>query len=99
MGFRVVRMSGSESNLNTILSHEDFSPAVSTVGDAHKCRQCLPAVYQQEASLTSGATQAEVLFAAPQSGTWTVPRDAAVRRKEGSMQRSSRKVHASPAVF
>ncbi len=35
------------------------------VHNCKSCRQCLPAVFQQESSLASGATQAEVLFEPP----------------------------------
>jgi hypothetical protein len=35
------------------------------VHNCKSCRQCLPAVFQQESSLASEATQAEVLLEAP----------------------------------
>ncbi len=38
------------------------------------CRQCLPAVHQQECTPAAGATQSEVLLAGPWLGTLTVAR-------------------------
>jgi hypothetical protein len=46
------------------------------------CRQCLPAVHQQ-APLTTGATQAEVLLVGPRLGTLAVARDCCRLSKGG----------------
>jgi hypothetical protein len=48
------------------------------------CRQCLPAVFQQETSLASEATQAEVLLEVPRSGALIGPRDSH-RSSEGGL--------------
>jgi hypothetical protein len=52
-----------------------FCEADLQVHNCKSCRQCLPAVFQQECTLTSEATQAEVLLEAPRSGALAVARD------------------------
>ncbi len=46
------------------------------VHNCKSCRQCIPAVFQQESSLASEATQAEVWLEPPRSGASIVPRDS-----------------------
>jgi hypothetical protein len=66
----------------TIRRYNLLSPFSSLFGEAglqvHNCKschQCLPAVFQQETSLTSAATQAEALLEPSRSGALVVPRD------------------------
>jgi hypothetical protein len=53
------------------------------IHNCKSCRQCLPAVFQQETSLAAEATQAEVLREAPLSGALEVARDCR-RLSEGA---------------
>ncbi len=59
-----------------LLSHfaSLFSGANLQVHNCKSCRQCLPAVHQQECTLASGATQSEVLLADHRLGTLAVAR-------------------------
>ncbi len=61
-----------------------FCEADLQIHNCKSCRQCLPAVFQQESSLVSEATQAEVLLEAPRSGALNVPRDSH-RSSEGGL--------------
>ena len=61
-----------------------FCEADLQVHNCKSCRQCLPAVFQQECTLASGATQAEVLLEAHRSGALNVPRDSR-RSSEGGL--------------
>ncbi len=53
-----------------------FCEAGLQVHNCKSCRQCLPAVFQQESSLASEETQAAVLLEAPRPGALIVPRDS-----------------------
>ncbi len=53
------------------------------IHNCKSCRQCLPAVFQQECTLTSEATQARVVREAPRSGALEVARDCRRLSKGG----------------
>jgi hypothetical protein len=61
-----------------------FCEADLQIHNCKSCRQCLPAVFQQECTLTLEATQAEVLRENPRSGAWEVARDCR-RLSEGGL--------------
>jgi hypothetical protein len=61
-----------------------FCEADLQVHNCKSCRQCLPAVFQQECTLASEATQAEVLPEPPRSGALIVPCDSR-RSSEGGL--------------
>jgi hypothetical protein len=58
-----------------------FCEAVLQVHNCKSCRQCLPAVFQQESFFAAEATQAEVLL---EPGALVVPRDSH-RSSEGGL--------------
>ncbi len=76
------------------------------VHNCKSCHQCLPAVFQQERSLASEATQAEVLLEAPRSGALNVPRNShrssegglAVAVIQESLRQSYRQEEGGPSV-
>ncbi len=77
LGFKTIRLYSLLSRFPSLFSEQCLQ-----VHNCTMCRQCLPAICQQERSLTSGATQTEVLLAGSRSGMLTVSRDCR-RSSEG----------------
>jgi hypothetical protein len=83
-----------------------FCEADLQVHNCKSCRQCLPAVFQQESSLASEASQAEVLLEAPHQSGVNVPRDShrssegglAVAVIQESPRRSRRQEEGGPSI-
>jgi hypothetical protein len=70
LGYPTIKRYNLFSAFYSLFCEEDLQ-----IHNCKSCRQCLPAVFQQETSLASGATQAEVLREAPRSGALEVARD------------------------
>jgi hypothetical protein len=80
LGFPTIRSFNLLSHFASLFSEVNLQ-----VHNCTMCRQCLPAVYQQECTLTPGATQAEVLLAVTRSGTLVATRDSRLVSERGLM--------------
>jgi hypothetical protein len=79
LGYPTIRRYNLLSLFSSLFCEADLQ-----VHNCKSCRQCLPAVFQQENPLASGATQAEVSLEPPRSGALVVPRDSH-RSSEGGL--------------
>jgi hypothetical protein len=79
LGYSTIRRYNLFSVIYSLFCEADLQ-----VHNCKSCRQCLPAVFQQEDPLAAGATRAEVLLEAPRSGALIVPRDSH-RSSEGGL--------------